>query len=250
MGRAAALRCQCSVGNWLRNSSDARARDALTGPTRIGIRLGWPCTSALLADRTDAALDTAVTCCASCVQTLNVAAKEGLPLLFIVIDNGRAINTFTGDVAKNQDVYLQGQHYGIPGLKVDGQDMVSVMQGGRAVVDHVRKQGPAILQVRANPLVALCSIQPYLVVRESLRPSSVSGRVVNPSSVVEPSQASGVERVCAESLALSKGGAVSRCTRSASMGTRRPTRSTSAAGRRRRSGLARPSTLSKSSRTT
>jgi len=80
-------------------------------------------------------------------ETLNVAAKEGLPLLFIVIDNGRAINTFTGDVAKNQDVYMQGQHYGVPGLKVDGQDMVSVLQGGRAVVDHVRKNGPAILQV-------------------------------------------------------------------------------------------------------
>lgn len=43
---------------------------------------------------------------------------QGLPLLIIVIDNGRAINTFTGDVAANQDVYLQGQHYGVPGLKV------------------------------------------------------------------------------------------------------------------------------------
>lgn len=38
-------------------------------------------------------------------ETLNAAAKEKLPILFVVIDNGRAINTFTGDVAKNQVNY-------------------------------------------------------------------------------------------------------------------------------------------------
>jgi len=80
-------------------------------------------------------------------ETLNAAAKENLPLLFIVIDNGRAINTFTGDVAQNQDVFMQGQHYGVPGLKVDGQDLVGCLQAGRAVTDYVRNKGPAILQV-------------------------------------------------------------------------------------------------------
>jgi len=61
-------------------------------------------------------------------ETLNAAAKEKLPILFVVIDNGRAINTFTGDVAKNQDVFLQGQHYGVPGVKIDGQDLVGTLQ--------------------------------------------------------------------------------------------------------------------------
>lgn len=80
-------------------------------------------------------------------ECLNAAAKENLPILFLVIDNGRAINTFTQDVAQNSDVYMQGKHYGVPGLKVDGQNMVDTMRAGRAVVDHVRKNGPAILQV-------------------------------------------------------------------------------------------------------
>jgi len=80
-------------------------------------------------------------------ETLNAAAKEGLPLLIVVIDNGRAINTFTGDVAANQDVYLQGQHYGVPGIKVDGCDLDGVLKAGRAVTDYVRNKGPAILQV-------------------------------------------------------------------------------------------------------
>ena len=80
-------------------------------------------------------------------ECLNAAAKEKLPILFVVIDNGRAINTFTPDVATNSDVFLQGQHYGVPGLLVDGQDVAQTLKGGRAVVDYVRKEGPAILQV-------------------------------------------------------------------------------------------------------
>jgi pyruvate/2-oxoglutarate/acetoin dehydrogenase E1 component/TPP-dependent pyruvate/acetoin dehydrogenase alpha subunit len=80
-------------------------------------------------------------------ECLNAAAKEKLPLLFIVIDNGRAINTFTPDVAANNDVYLQGQHYGVPGIKVDGGNLEETLKAGRAVVDYVRHEGPAILQV-------------------------------------------------------------------------------------------------------
>jgi TPP-dependent pyruvate/acetoin dehydrogenase alpha subunit len=78
---------------------------------------------------------------------LNAAAKENLPILFIVIDNGRAINTFTPDVAANSNVYQQGLHYGIPGLLVDGQNMADTVAAGKAVVDHVRHKGPAILQI-------------------------------------------------------------------------------------------------------
>jgi len=80
-------------------------------------------------------------------ECLNAAAKEKLPILFIVIDNGRAINTFTPDVAANNDVYLQGMHYGVPGIKVDGGNLEQTLKTGRAVIDYVRKDGPAILQV-------------------------------------------------------------------------------------------------------
>merc|ERR1719482_1140866 len=80
-------------------------------------------------------------------ECLNAAAKETLPILFLVIDNGRAINTFTDDVAANMDIYGQGEHYGVPGLKVDGCNLEDTLKAGRAVIDHVRKSGPAILQV-------------------------------------------------------------------------------------------------------
>jgi len=80
-------------------------------------------------------------------ECLNAAAKENLPILFLVIDNGRAINTFTKDVAANQEVFNQGKHYGVPGVLVDGQNVQDVLRVGRAAINHVRTKGPAILQV-------------------------------------------------------------------------------------------------------
>ena len=81
-------------------------------------------------------------------ELLNAAAKDNLPLLIIVIDNGRAINTFTQDIAKNSNVYEQGKHYGVPGLLVDGLNAADVAKGGKAVIDHIRSgKGPAVLQV-------------------------------------------------------------------------------------------------------
>lgn len=80
-------------------------------------------------------------------ECLNAAAKENLPILFLVIDNGRAINTFTKDVAQNQEVFNQGKHYGIPGVLADGQNVQDTLRIGRAAINHVRTKGPAILQV-------------------------------------------------------------------------------------------------------
>ena len=80
-------------------------------------------------------------------ECLNAAAKEKLPILFLVIDNGRAINTFTEDIAVNQDIFAQGLHYGVPGVKVDGQNAIDVIRTGRAVTDYVRRNGPAVMQV-------------------------------------------------------------------------------------------------------
>jgi TPP-dependent pyruvate/acetoin dehydrogenase alpha subunit/pyruvate/2-oxoglutarate/acetoin dehydrogenase E1 component len=81
-------------------------------------------------------------------EILNAASKDNLPLLILTIDNGRAINTFTPDIAQNNDVYLQGQHYGVPGLLVNGLNAADVAKGGKAVIDYIRAgKGPAMLQV-------------------------------------------------------------------------------------------------------
>jgi len=81
-------------------------------------------------------------------ELLNSAAKDNLPLLILTIDNGRAINTYTPDVAQNGNIYQQGKHYGVPGLLVDGLNSADVAKGGKAVIDYIRSgKGPAMLQV-------------------------------------------------------------------------------------------------------
>eukprot|EP00978_Attheya_sp_CCMP212_P048565 scaffold542951_cov67-Attheya_sp.AAC.1 len=81
-------------------------------------------------------------------ELLNSASKDNLPLLILTIDNGRAINTYTPDVAQNSDVYKQGLHYGVPGLLVDGNNPSDVAKAGKAVIDYIRSgKGPAMLQV-------------------------------------------------------------------------------------------------------
>jgi len=51
-------------------------------------------------------------------ECLNAAAKDKLPILFLVIDNGRAINTFSPDVAANNEISAFGAHYNVPGTSV------------------------------------------------------------------------------------------------------------------------------------
>ena len=78
-----------------------------------------------------------------------------------MIDNGRAFNTYTMDVATNSDVFAQGAHYGVPGVKCDGQNMVDVMRTGRAVTDYVRGSGPAIMQVRPRNHTSVTDTTPF-----------------------------------------------------------------------------------------
>ena len=86
-------------------------------------------------------------------ETLNSAAKEKLPLLILCIDNGRAINTFTPDVAQNSEIWQAGAHYGVPGVKVDGTNLEETLKTGRAVIDYVREtSSPAILHVHTYRL--------------------------------------------------------------------------------------------------
>ena len=81
-------------------------------------------------------------------ELLNACSKLKLPLLIVIIDNGRAINTFTEDVAANTMKFTLGDHYGVPGLLVDGLHAQDVAKAGRAVTDYIRSgQGPAVMQI-------------------------------------------------------------------------------------------------------
>jgi len=79
---------------------------------------------------------------------LNACSKLNLPLLIVIIDNGRAINTFTEDVAASTMQFTLGDHYGVPGLLVDGLHAEDVAKAGRAVTSYIRSgKGAAMMQI-------------------------------------------------------------------------------------------------------
>ncbi|EED94124.1 predicted protein, partial [Thalassiosira pseudonana CCMP1335] len=81
-------------------------------------------------------------------EILNACSTQKLPLLIVIIDNGRAINTFTPDVASNTMKFELGSHYNVPGILVDGCDASTVAKAGLAITDFVRSgKGPAVMQV-------------------------------------------------------------------------------------------------------
>lgn len=81
-------------------------------------------------------------------ELLNTCSVLKLPLLIIVIDNGRAINTFTKDVAASTMIYKLAEHYQVPGVLLDGLDAVNVAKVGRVITDYIRRgNGSAVIQI-------------------------------------------------------------------------------------------------------
>ena len=65
-------------------------------------------------------------------ELINSASKQ-YPLLIINIYNGKAINTFTCDVAKNGDIYHADNHYDFPGIYENVSNDVDVINSIKAV---------------------------------------------------------------------------------------------------------------------
>lgn len=89
-------------------------------------------------------------------ETLNAAAKEKLPLLFLVIDNGRAINTFTPDVAINSDVFLQVRYCRSPAIDCSF-DAMTVIQGWLLLVVTFALVLPLVFGVGAGARIVFPS---------------------------------------------------------------------------------------------
>ncbi|MFB3817743.1 MAG: thiamine pyrophosphate-dependent dehydrogenase E1 component subunit alpha [Candidatus Methylomirabilales bacterium] len=79
-------------------------------------------------------------------ESLNLAALWKLPVLFVCENNQYAISTPLQESAAHPLLADRGAAYGIPGLRVDGNDAVEVCRrAGEAVARARRGQGPSLL---------------------------------------------------------------------------------------------------------
>jgi pyruvate dehydrogenase E1 component alpha subunit len=80
-------------------------------------------------------------------ESLNMASIWDLPLVLVVENNQFAVSTRVTEAARVADLSIRAQAYGIPGVRVDGFDVVAVYQAAAEAVERARSGGGPTLLV-------------------------------------------------------------------------------------------------------
>jgi 2-oxoisovalerate dehydrogenase E1 component len=82
-------------------------------------------------------------------EGLNLASIWKLPVLFVCENNQYATEVAFADAAGNPSVAARGAAYGLPGVEVDGNDVLAVQEAARAAVGRARAgEGPTLIECK------------------------------------------------------------------------------------------------------
>ncbi len=80
-------------------------------------------------------------------ETFNMAALWNLPIVFVVEDNQYAMGTATKRSSAETRFYRRGSAFRIPGMQVNGMDVLEVRQAAEVAFKHVRGgNGPVLME--------------------------------------------------------------------------------------------------------
>jgi len=86
-------------------------------------------------------------------EALNFAAIHRLPFVFVVENNGYAISVPAEKQLSVKDVAARAAAYGIPGVVVDGTDVLGCYAAAREAVDRARRGvGPSLIEAKVTRL--------------------------------------------------------------------------------------------------
>jgi TPP-dependent pyruvate/acetoin dehydrogenase alpha subunit len=80
-------------------------------------------------------------------ETLNLAALWALPMVFVCENNGWGQLTRAEDVTATVEIVRHAEVYGVPGVRVDGNDVGSVHEVSREAIERARSgEGPTLIE--------------------------------------------------------------------------------------------------------
>ena len=78
-------------------------------------------------------------------EAVNLSALMQLPVIFVCENNQYGMGTSTNRGSFDTDYYARGQY--IPGLKVDGMNILAVREAVRYAMEHARSSGPVMMEM-------------------------------------------------------------------------------------------------------
>jgi TPP-dependent pyruvate/acetoin dehydrogenase alpha subunit len=79
-------------------------------------------------------------------EGLNMASIWDLPVIFVLENNQYGVSTNIRDSVNIDDLSIRAQSYGIPGVRVDGFDVLAVYEAAVKAVERARRgEGPTLL---------------------------------------------------------------------------------------------------------
>ncbi len=82
-------------------------------------------------------------------EAMNMAQLWKLPVVFIIENNQYAMGTSVQRSHSETHLYRRGASFGIPGMEVDGMDVIAVREAARDAIAHARRgDGPYVLEMK------------------------------------------------------------------------------------------------------
>ncbi len=79
-------------------------------------------------------------------ESVNMASVWNLPVVFVLEDNKYGVSTHIRDSTNIEDLSVRAQSYGIPGVRVDGFDVLAVYEAAVTAVARARSgDGPTLI---------------------------------------------------------------------------------------------------------
>jgi pyruvate dehydrogenase E1 component alpha subunit len=81
-------------------------------------------------------------------EAFNMARLWDLPIIYAIENNQYAMGTSVDRSASEPDFYKRGESFRIPGIQVDGMDVLAVRGAAEMALEWAREKGPIILELK------------------------------------------------------------------------------------------------------